>query len=121
MAVALIPSIEEKENLHLEWNISTTLKVSAPKAKRKVTRFFIDEVSLFVGPKSPFLVVTKGDQIFWHFPIHLSLGRYGDLGLVGEVDVDAYSGKLLVTDETIEEIKANAERLAGRATTQAVN
>jgi hypothetical protein len=121
MAVALIPSIEEKENLHLELNISTTLNVSAPEAKRKVIRFFIDEVSLFVGPKSPFLVVTKEDQIFWRFPIHLFLGRYGDLGQVGEVDVDAYSGKLLITDETIGEIKANAERLAKRATSHAVN
>jgi hypothetical protein len=102
-------------------NISTTLGISASQAKRKVTRFFIDEVSLFVGTKSPLLIVTKGDKIIWRFYIHLFLGRYGDLGQVGEIDVDAHSGKLLINDDATEEIKANAERLAKRATLQAVN
>lgn len=63
MIVALIPSIEEKENLQLELNISTTLGISASQAKRKVARFFMDEVSMFIGPDPPLLVINKDEQI----------------------------------------------------------
>lgn len=121
MTVALIPSIEEKESLHLELNISTTLGISASRAKRKLTGLLIDEVSLFVTPYSPLLIVTDKSNIFWRFPVYLVLGRRGELGQVGEVDVDAYSGDILITAEKIEEFKANAERLAKRATLQPVN
>jgi hypothetical protein len=111
MAVALIPSLEEKENLHLELKISTTLRVSAPEAKRKVARFFMDKVSLFIGPQPPLLVVIE-DQIFWRFPIVFSMGQPGQPYKVGEVDVDAFSGQLLINDQLIEDIKVNARRVA---------
>jgi hypothetical protein len=117
MAVALIPSIEEKENLHLELNISTTLKVSAPEAKRKVNRFFMDKVSLFIGPQPPLLVVVKEDQIVWRFPIVFSMGQPGQPYKVGEVDVDAFSGQLLINDALIEDIKVNARLVAISAST----
>jgi len=121
MAVAYIPSIEQKENLHLELSISTTLGISASQAKRKLTGLLIDEVSLFVTPYAPLLIVTGEGKIFWRFPVYLVLGRRGELGQVGEVDVDAHSGDILITNEILEEFKANAERLAKRAALQPVN
>jgi len=117
MAVALIPSIEEKENLHLELTISTTLGISASQAKRKVARFFMDEVSMFMGPDPPFLIVAEDEQIFWRFPIVFSMGFPGQPRQVGQVDVDAFTGRLLIDHEIIESIKTNAKQVATSTTT----
>lgn len=116
MIVAFTPSTQISENLHLEINISTTLGITAEDARRKVTRFLMDQVSFLISPQVPLLIIAGKEAIFWRFPLVLSMAHRGKLGQVGEVDVDALSGKLLINDELIEEIKRNAHRLTASAT-----
>ena len=121
MVIALTPPNQEsssafvsldQEKLQLEIKLSVTLGVTAEQAKRKLTRFLIDEVNLFIHPEAPLLVVTDQNTIFWRFPLIFSMGHRGKLGQVGEVDVDAQTGELLLNDTLLEEIKAHARFLA---------
>ncbi|MCI0393515.1 MAG: hypothetical protein L0322_01070 [Chloroflexi bacterium] len=120
MVVALTRSTQDEEKLQLEINISTTLGITATQARRKLTRFLMDEVSLLITPQSPLLVVNDQNNIFWRFPLVLAMGHHGQPGQVGEVDVNAYSGDLLITDELLENIKANAQRLVRSTTHSAI-
>jgi hypothetical protein len=111
MVIALTQP-QETEDLQLEVNISTTLGITAEQARRKVTRFLMDNVSMFLSPQEPMLVVTALEQIHWRFPISLSMGRQGNLGQVGEINVDAHTGELLLDEVILTEITDNAQRLA---------
>lgn len=110
----------EAENLRLEINISTTLSLSSQQAKRRLARFLMDTISLFTHPGEPLLVIANNQQVFWRFPVLLSMGRHGRLGQVGELDVDAHTGQIVISETITEEIKANAERLARSASLAAV-
>lgn len=121
MVIAFTPSTQDEENLQLEVNISTTLGITAGQAKRKLTRYFMDNVSLFITPQSPLLVVVNPEKISWRFPVFFAMGHHGRLGQVGEVDVDAHSGEILLNDVLLEEIKANAQRLAKGAALPAID
>jgi hypothetical protein len=123
MVVALSHPIEatqeysvtlQENSLQLDLKVSTRLGISAIQAKRKLARFLIDEISLFVGPEDPILVLADKRKILWRFPIELTLGRQGWLGQVGTVDIDAQSGDLLINDELLMELKTNARLLARR-------
>ncbi len=106
----------ETENLKLEVNISTTLGITAEQARRKVIRFLMDNISMFLSPQAPLLVVASSEQIFWRFPIILSMGQQGSLGQVGEIEVDAHTGELLLDNDSLVRMEANAQRLAQSAT-----
>lgn len=123
MVVAIAPSWQptnqqqiklSEDNLQLEIQLSLTLGVTAKQAKRRLSRFLLDEVSLFVGPEEPILVVD-GTTVFWRFPLQLTMAKCGRLGPVGSIDVDAESGELQITDEQLMEIKRNARLLARSA------
>jgi hypothetical protein len=111
----------DEDNLQLEVKLSVTLGLTAEQARRKVIRFFMDEVSLLIHPQTPLLVVADQDKIFWRFPLVFSMGLRGKLGQVGEVDVDAQSGKLLLNDGLLREIVAHARLLAQGAPLPANN
>lgn len=121
MIVAFTPSAQDEENLQFEVNISTTLGITAGRARRKLTRYLMDNLSLFITPTSPLLVVVSPEKILWRFPVVLAMGHHGQIGQVGEVDVDAHSGQILLSDTLLEEINANAHRLAKSAALPAVN
>ena len=102
----------DKDKLQLEVKLSVTLGITAEQAKRKLTRFLMDEVSLLINPQSPLLVVVDQNTIFWRFPLIFSMGPRGRLGQVGEVDVDALTGELLLDEKQLTEIKTHARLLA---------
>jgi hypothetical protein len=102
----------DETQLRLDINLSVRLGITAKQAKRKLTRFFMDEVSLLIGPEAPSLVFTNENDICWRFPVTLSMGQQGVVGQVGQVDVNAKTGELLLNDTLIEEIKINAKQLA---------
>jgi hypothetical protein len=112
MMMIALTQPQETENLQLEVNISATLGITAEEARRKVNRFLMDNVSMFLSPSVPLLVVESQEKIYWRFPIGLILGQQGYLGQVGEVDVDAYTGELLLDGHALVRIEANAQRLA---------
>lgn len=112
LSVAEKQVVAQQENgLQVDLNISIKLGISADQAKRKLSRFFMDEVSLLIGPEDPLLVLVDTRSVLWRFPLELTLGKRGRLGLVGTVDVDARTGELLITDELLTEIKTNARLL----------
>lgn len=124
MAVAIAPSLQRTkqeditlsaDDLHLDLHLSLQLGITAKQAKRKLSRFLLDEVSLFIGPEEPMLVVAEGPLVFWRFPLQLAMAKCGRLGQVGSIDVDAQSGELLLTNEQLMEIKHNARLLARSA------
>jgi hypothetical protein len=121
MIIALDPITANNETMHLQVNISTTLNITAEQARRKLTRFFMDEVSMFITPQSPLLVIVNENQIFWRFPLALVMGKQGLLGLVGQVDVSALSGELILNVKLLEEIKTNAQRLVSHTSLPAIS
>jgi len=102
----------DEDKLQLEVKLSLTLGITAEQANRKVTRFLMDEVSLLIHPQTPILVVADQAAIFWRFPLIFSMGPRGKLGQVGEIDVDAQSGELLLNEDMLREIKTHACILA---------
>lgn len=122
MVVAVEPSLQQtkhptlmvsEDGLQFDLHLSLKLGINAKQAKRKLSRFLLDEVSLLIGPTEPLLVVTASSAAVWRFPLELSMAKRGRIGQVGTIDVDTQTGDLLVTAEQLLEIKANARLLAG--------
>mgnify|MGYP003400116677 CR=1 FL=1 len=116
MLVALTHPSNTEDSLHLDISISTTLGISANQARRKLVRYFMDNVSMFIGPEQPMLVITDQSHFYWRFPISIRMGQLGRLGQVGQVDVDAQNGEILLDESHLKEITINANLLAKAAT-----
>ncbi len=101
-----------ESDLRLNFSIATELTISARQAKQRVIGYCMDDLSLFISPEQPCLVVQDEQNIYWRFPLELTIGRRGKLGQVGTVDVDALTGELCVSERFTQECRANAERLA---------
>lgn len=121
MVVAVAPLVQDTDNrqihlssdgLHIDLHLTLTLGITAQQAKRKLSRFLMDEVSLFLGPEAPLLVLSDTSSAFWRFPIEFSMARRGRIGQVGMIDVNAQTGELQLSDEQLTEIKLNARLLA---------
>ncbi len=102
-------ALQEGEEVRLQI-LPPSVQVTAGEARRKVVRFLLDEVSYLLRPEQPALVKT--DRLIWRVPIALTYPSRGIVGQVGHIDVDAETGRLLVTSEAIVEIKRNAHSLA---------
>ncbi len=90
-----------------------TVHVSAEEARRTVARWLRRDVSHLLGADAPVLVVGKPTQ--WRVPTHFSLPHIGIVGHVGDVHVDALSGKLLDMEASRQQIEAQAKALAAAA------
>ncbi len=91
--------------------------ITAETARRRVNRFILDEISYLMGSEQPTLIET--DELIWRVPVFLTYPTHGVVGQVGFVDVDAESGELLLTPDTIKDIKRNAHTLATRLSSEA--
>jgi predicted DNA-binding antitoxin AbrB/MazE fold protein len=80
--------------------------ITAATARRMVTRFVLDEISYLMGGEQPSLVRT--DRLVRRVPVVLTYPMHGKVGEAGSIDVDAETGDLFVSAETIEEITHNA-------------
>ena len=100
-----------EDGLPLDLHLSLRLGISAKQAKRKLSRFLLDEVSLFIGPADPLLVLTAGSSAVWRFPLEFSMAKQGRIGQVGTIDIDTQTGDLLITEAQLLEIKSNARLL----------
>lgn len=90
------------------------VRVPAAIAKRKVSRFVLDEISYLLGGEQPSLV--REDRLYWRVPVTLSYPSHGRMGTVGAIDVDVESGNLVITPSLIDEITQNAKALAASHT-----
>ncbi len=103
-------------NLHV---LSPRVLISAADARRKVSRFVLDEISYLMGGEQPTLVKT--DRLYWRVPVVLTHPTTGTVGTVGSIDVDAETGALVITPALTEELIHNARTLAARSTSQAAS
>jgi len=100
----------------IDIKISAPVNISAFAARQKVNGFVVDEISTNMHGAEPALIV--GQRLTWRVPIILSIPPRGDLGTVGEIDVDVATGEILYTRATVLEIQQRARELAARPTPQ---
>lgn len=103
-------NVPKSGHLEIEIKLSTDVHVSAFVAKQKVNHFLATEVGNLLHSGEPALAVA--DKIYWRVPILLSVPSKGQLGQVGEIDVDVESGEVKIEPSLVERISRNAESLA---------
>ena len=102
-------NLQERQTVHLQI-IPPRICMTAAMARRKVNRFVLDEISYLMGGGQPALIETE--RLVWRVPVVLTYPTHGAVGQAGFIDVNAESGDLLLSLETVEEIKRNARALA---------
>ncbi len=110
MSVILQQRDLPRGQVRVDIRIEADLNVSAFVARRKVTGYLLDHVSDHMAGDEPSLVVD-GERFLWRVPVYLAVLPRGRLGQVGNIDVDAQNGQLLVTKELIEEMHCHARTL----------
>lgn len=84
--------------------------LNAAEAVRRVNRFLLDHVSYLMGAERPTLV--SAETLVWRTPVVLTQPARGTLGQVGNLDVNAETGELLTTPDTIRDLTNRARQLA---------
>jgi hypothetical protein len=79
-------------------------------ARQKASGYVGGEISHLLIGEEPALVFSRG-RVVWRVPIQLTYPQRGKLGLVGQLDVDARTGRLLIHDLLKEEIISCAKKL----------
>ncbi len=111
MSVTLENSkVPKSSHLEIDIKLSADVEVSAFVAKQKVNYFLATEVGNLLHAGDPSLVLA--DKIFWRVPVLFSLPSVGQVGQVGEIDVDVQSGEVRVEPSLVERISRSAEALA---------
>ncbi len=72
---------------------SVDIVVSAAKARRLVQRWAMENVTYMLQAKTPTLTVSE--RVVWRVPVNFTAPHVGQVGKVGEVDVDVQTGELL--------------------------
>lgn len=106
------PGLQEQQAVRLQV-VPPHVQVTAAAARRKASRFVLDHISYLMGGTQPSLIKT--DHLVWRVPIVLTYPDRGVVGEVGFIDVDAETGELLLTEETVEEITRNAHTLSANS------
>lgn len=107
MAFEQIPQVGDIE---LTIQIKARFNYSAVVAKRLVRRFLADEISYLLRVGEPTLVATE--RFVWRVPVLLAYPDYGEIGQIGDVDVDVEDGRLLLETTQIEDIRKAALELS---------
>ena len=99
--------------LQMDIHLSADVNVGAATAKRRVNAFLATHVGNLLLADEPVLVLA--DRIVWRVPVDLTAPSMGRLGRVGEVDVDAQSGELLLDDALIAGMSTRANDFVAKA------
>ncbi len=105
----VIESLPRTGQLQINISVLAQMNYSAYAARRRVSRFVADEISMFMRGGEPALVVA--DRLCWRVPVTLILPGRGDLGTVGAIDVDVETGQLYITPQILAEIRQRAEAI----------
>jgi hypothetical protein len=100
------------EKGRVELSVSFEINVTALEARRKVSRWLYENVSMLIDADLPTLVV--GERVVWRVPAYLSFPDVGRAGNVGTIDVDVITGKMDNTPERKAEIEHCAEEVTLR-------
>ena len=102
------------ENKLLSTQLKPKIEIPASIARRKVNVLMLDRVSNQLISGEPTLVQVETDKWVWRVPVELGFPRYGRVGKVGEVDVNARSGMIDYDSRLLKEIEQKAIELAQR-------
>ena len=100
--------------LRADIHLSVDITIGAVSAKRQVNALLARHAGDLLLADEPVLVLA--DRVVWRVPVDLTAPSMGRLGRVGEVDVNAQSGELLIDDALIEGISKRANDLVVSAT-----
>ena len=90
--------------------VSGQILVGSLAARQKVNRFVVSQIGNLLCAGEPELVI---DQLFhWRVPVLLTIPGKGEVGKVGEINVDAQTGEINADDLIIKGIQKNARSLA---------
>jgi hypothetical protein len=99
--------VQTLQDFDLEISVYAKINISPMAAQRQVTGWVVSEVGNMLMGGKPRLVVSQ--PTVWRVPILISSSDQGFLGEVATIDVDAATGQLLLTADTIEEVLAHAQ------------
>lgn len=103
---------QSKVNVKIE--VTAQINVSAVIARQKANRFLILQAGDQLCAGEPELVV--GATLGWRVPVQYAPSRWGVLGVVGHLMIDADTGEVTVADgRTTEDLMKGAEALYERA------
>ncbi|HFD38789.1 MAG TPA: DUF104 domain-containing protein [Anaerolineae bacterium] len=100
----------QQVRLHI---LPPAVRVPAEVARRKVSRFVLDQISYLMHGGEPTLVETPSPR--WRVPVILTFPARGAVGAVGILEVDANTGEIYASPNLVEELTRNARSLAERA------
>jgi hypothetical protein len=103
-------TIADMKPFHFNLHVAATLHVNATDARRLVNQQVVAELSTGLGAREPELAI-RGQQLIWRVPVFLSLPDIGELGQVGDIEVDAQTGEILSDAAVRERILQHAHRL----------
>lgn len=84
-------------------------------ARQKVSGYVGYHISHMMGGDEPSLVFSKG-RLVWRVPIIFTRPHEGVLGVVGQVDVDTRTGRLILPHNLAAQVEANAQQILARLT-----
>lgn len=108
IAGPLPPQLQSAE-VEINIRVQATANITPVVARRKVNVLMLEKVGNLLHGGQPALHVT--DRIYWRVPVILSTPSRGQIGQVGNVDVDVETGEMIVDDRTLGEIAEHARRL----------
>lgn len=96
--------------------IRTTMNITPVVARRKVNVLMLEKVGNLLHGGSPALFLK--DRIYWRVPVILSTPSQGQVGQVGDIDVDAETGEMMMDNRLLEDIAEHARRLLASSTSR---
>jgi hypothetical protein len=106
-------ALPEQADVKIALSISSRVNITDVVAQRKVTRLLLEQVGNLLYGGRPTLVA--GRRLLWRVPVFLGLPTHGEVGQVGWLDVDAQSGEIPFTQQTLDELAERGDALAERA------
>lgn len=100
----------------VQFSLTAQVNVTDFTAQRKVSKLLLDQVGNLLYGERPSLAV--GRQLLWRVPVWLALPTTGPVGQVGVLDVDAQTGEVLFTQQTLDEIAERGNAMAQRAASE---
>jgi hypothetical protein len=86
------------------------VNITAFTARQQVSGYVGSYISHLMGGAEPSLILSQ-NRLRWRVPILFTSPDRGPIGIVGNLDVDARTGQLLVPDNFVEKLEANAQAL----------
>ncbi len=98
----------------IEVELSADIQITPTIARRRVNTYVSQEIADLLHGDTPTLI-WREQGAFWRVPVVLSSASKGRIGVVGVLDIDVQTGDLIITDEIVQNIEMEAERLAVNA------